>query len=70
MTNGNHDKGKSDSTHFGHRRKSIIAVKPIDLSISFCHQSSFEAINFIIRSNLNDINSTTTYYLLPRRKRN
>jgi len=69
MTNGYHGKEKSDGNHFCNE-KSIIVVKPIDLSISFSHQSSFKVINFTIRSKLNDIDPTTTYCLLPIRKRN
>ena len=49
-------------------RVSIIVVEPIDLSISFCYQSSSEVINFTIRSKR--IDSTTTICLLSGWKRN
>lgn len=53
MTNGCHDKEKSDNSHFGHQRKSINVVKSIDMSIFFSHNSIFKVINFTIRSKLN-----------------
>ena len=38
MTKGCHGKGKSDSSHFGHKRESITIVKPINLCIPFGYQ--------------------------------
>jgi len=37
MMNGCHDKEKMDNGHFSHQRESIIAIKPIDLNVSFDH---------------------------------
>jgi len=69
ITNECHGKEKSDTSHFG-RRISITVVKPKDLSISFSHQSSFDVINFAIRSNLNGTDQMTAHFFFPRRGAN
>ena len=55
-----HRQEKMNESHLGNRRKSVIVFEAIYLSMPLGNQTSFNTIHSTIRTNLNNINLTTT----------